>query len=180
MKMTINRSPRGKLRKSKKIVMANEKTKYFNFEKSFISVLSIKCLRYCALSGSFRWLEGENAKQDPLCLTVTTVGGLLLNQRFRDHATTRLHRKRNWCRNPENTAETVHSRWALLEVCWYPGHHDGYHRHNEERSKGHTDESSNFQVLHQRRSLAWSRWRLRPETSAKHFSENKTRKTYKT
>lgn len=107
-------------------------------------------------------------------------GGLLLNQRFRDHATTWLYRNRNWCRNPENTAETVHSRWALLEVCWYPGHHDGYHRHNEERSKGHTDESSNFQVLHQRRSLAWSRWRLRPEISAKHFSENKTRKTYKT
>ena len=74
MKMTINRSPRGKLRKSKKIVMANEKTKYFNFEKSFISVLSIKCLRYCALSGSFRCLEGENTKQDSLCLTVTTVG----------------------------------------------------------------------------------------------------------
>ena len=101
------------------------KNKYFNFEKSFISVLSIKCLRYCALSGSFRCLEGENAKEDPLCLIVTTVGGLLLNQRFRDHATTWLHRKRNWCRNPENTAETAHSRWALLEVCWYPGHHDG-------------------------------------------------------
>lgn len=161
------------------------KNKYFNFEKSFISVLSIKCLRYCALSGSFRYLEGENAKEDPLCLTVTTVGWPFAEptlSRSCNNLTTWLHRKRwcRWCRNPENTAETAHSRWALLEVCWHPGHHDGFHRRNEERSKGHTDESSKFQVLRQRRSLAWSRWRLRPEICAKHFSENKTRKTHKT
>ena len=156
------------------------KNKYFNFEKSFISVLSIKCLRYCALSGSFRYLEGENAKQDPLCLTETTVGWPVAEPTLSRSCNNLVAQKeelmqksRKYCRNSAQQMGFTRSM-LIPRTSWW------FHRRNEERSKGHTDESSKFQVLRQRRGLAWSRWRLKPEICAKHFSENKTRKTYKT
>ena len=129
MKMTINRSSRGILRKSKRTVMANEKQTF-----SYDTVLRNSPYQFfpwnfevLCLEQFLSVLEGRGRKTGPSLFDCNNCG---------------------------------------VACCWT-------YAFDEERSKGHTDESSKFQVLRQRRSLAWSQWRLRPEISAKHFSENK-------
>lgn len=100
-----------------------------NIEKSSISVLSIKFLRYSALNDSFGCLKGEDAKPDLSSSSAAIRGGLSENRRLLDHALECAERvidaETEEDAGTEEDAETEedagieHNGWAPLEMVGY-------------------------------------------------------------